>query len=192
MNLRNWKNWGTNIGIRLGFRNQFAHAFAEQDYYVKETEEKEVSLLPTFLEWNPFRNIGNPRKWSIGGKSLFGGGGGGGGGGGVDVQKAIDDAQKKSREDAKKVEAANKVARDKMTAEINALKAKQVERQGRATASASALKIVGGARRDTTAKAKKKASRRVDAAKTARDLVAVAGPGAGGGGGSAYGGNPVI
>tara|TARA_R100000008_G_C3564893_1_gene158522 strand:- start:92 stop:1240 length:1149 start_codon:yes stop_codon:yes gene_type:complete len=52
MNLNNWRNWGTNILIRLGFVDQYAYAYQEQDYFIDNTEEEEDKVLaPTFYEF---------------------------------------------------------------------------------------------------------------------------------------------
>jgi hypothetical protein len=54
-NFNNWRNWGTNILIRLGLQDQhYAHAFATVDP-VYEPEEEEVDLAPTMFEWRWFR-----------------------------------------------------------------------------------------------------------------------------------------
>jgi hypothetical protein len=57
-NFNNWRNWGTNILIRLGLQDQhYAHAFATVDP-VYEPEEEEVDLAPTMFEFRIFRRIG--------------------------------------------------------------------------------------------------------------------------------------
>ncbi len=56
-NFNNWRNWGTNILIRLGLQDQhYAHAFATVDP-VYETEEEEVDLGATVFAWGWFRKI---------------------------------------------------------------------------------------------------------------------------------------
>ena len=56
-NFNNWRNWGTNILIRLGLQDQhYAHAFATVDP-VYEKEEEEVDLAPTMFEWRVFRSF---------------------------------------------------------------------------------------------------------------------------------------
>ena len=54
-NFNNWRNWGTNILIRLGLQDQhYAHAFATVDP-VYEPEEEEVDLGATVFAWGWFR-----------------------------------------------------------------------------------------------------------------------------------------
>ena len=54
-NFNNWRNWGTNILIRLGLQDQhYAHAFATVDP-VYEKEEEEVDLSATVFAWGWFR-----------------------------------------------------------------------------------------------------------------------------------------
>ena len=54
-NFNNWRNWGTNILIRLGLQDQhYAHAFATVDP-VYEQEEEEVDLGATVFAWGWFR-----------------------------------------------------------------------------------------------------------------------------------------
>ena len=187
MNLNNWRNWHTNLMIRLGFQDQFAYAFAEQDYFVEDTEE-EVSLAPTFLEFRIGKNWYKPWKW------------GGGGGGGkspppIDVEKIKKDAAAAAQAAAAKVAAKNKAIYDKQQAEIAAQRKKAADlaaaRQAKLTTTASALKI-GGAR-DTTAISGKKKKRAMGTGKTRKELdkkTVLAG--AGGPGGGAYGGQPVL
>ena len=66
MNLNNWRNWGTNILIRLGFVDQYAYAYQEQDYFIDNTEEEEEKVLaPTFYEFRIgkfFSNVGKAVK----------------------------------------------------------------------------------------------------------------------------------
>ena len=59
-NFNNWRNWGTNILIRLGLQDQhYAHAFATVDP-VYEKEEEEVDLGATVFAWGWFRKITRP------------------------------------------------------------------------------------------------------------------------------------
>jgi len=187
MNLNNWRNWHTNLMIRLGFQDQFAYAFAEQDYFVEDTEE-EVSLAPTFLEIRIGKNWYKPHKW-------FGGGSKSSKPKPIDVEKIKAEAVAKARAEAEKVAAKNKAAYDKQQAEIQAMKDKAAaaaaQRQDKLTTTASALKI-GGAR-DTTGISSSKAKRRKGTKSTVKPLdkkfnVAAAG----GPGGGAYGGQPVL
>ena len=154
MNLNNWRNWGTNTLIRLGFRDQYAHAFAEQDYFVEDTEE-EVSLAPTFLEFKIGKNWYKPWKW--GGSSKYKAPPA------VDVEKIKREAAAAAKAAADKVAAKNKAAYDKQQAEIKAMKdaetARQEARQSKLTTSASALKI-GGARGTTDVAGEKKKRRK--------------------------------
>ena len=54
-NFNNWRNWGTNILIRLGLQDQhYAHAFATVDP-VYEQEEEEVDLGATVFAWGWFK-----------------------------------------------------------------------------------------------------------------------------------------
>ena len=54
-NFNNWRNWGTNLLIRLGLQDQhYAHAFATVDP-VYEQEEEEVDLGATVFAWGWFR-----------------------------------------------------------------------------------------------------------------------------------------
>ena len=54
-NFNNWRNWGTNLLIRLGLQDQhYAHAFATVDP-VYEQEEEEVDLAPTVMAWGWFK-----------------------------------------------------------------------------------------------------------------------------------------
>ena len=56
-NFNNWRNWGTNILIRLGLQDQhYAHAFATVDP-VYEPEEEEVDLGATVFAWGWFKKI---------------------------------------------------------------------------------------------------------------------------------------
>ena len=186
MNLNNWRNWGTNALIRLGFRDQFAHAFAEQDYFVEDTEE-EVSLAPTVLEFFKIgKNWYKPWKW--------------GGSGSrssspqpVDVDKIKREAAAEARAAAEKVAAKQKAAYEKQQAEIQKMKdaeaARQAARQSKLTTEASALKI-GGERGTTSATGKKK-KRAMGTGKTRKELdkKTVLNPA---GGGPSYQGNPVL
>jgi len=61
-NFNNWRNWGTNILIRLGLQDQhYAHAFATVDP-VYEKEEEEVDLAPTMFEWRIWRSVKRAAK----------------------------------------------------------------------------------------------------------------------------------
>ncbi len=172
--------------IRLGFQDQFAYAFAEQDYFVEDTEE-EVSLAPTFLEFKIGKNWYKPWKWGGSKKSKSPPP--------IDVEKIKADAVAKAKAEAAKIAAKNKAAYDKQQAEIAAMKQKAADaakaRQDKLTTTASALKI-GGAR-DTTEIGKRKATRRKGTKGTVKPLdkkfnvAAGAGPG-----GGAYGGLPVL
>ena len=185
MNLNNWRNWGTNALIRLGFRDQYAHAFAEQDYFVEDTEE-EVSLAPTFLEWSIGKNWYKPWKWGGSGSSRSRAPS-------VDVDKIKREAAAAAKKAADEVAAKNKAAYDKQQSEIKAMKdaetARQAARQSKLTTEASALKI-GGARGTTSATGKKK-KRAMGTGKTRKELdkKTVLNPA---GGGGSYGGQPVL
>ena len=186
MNLNNWRNWHTNLMIRLGFQDQFAHAFAEQDYFVEDTEE-EVSLAPTFFEFRIGKNWYKPWKWGGSGKSKSPPP--------IDVEKIKAEAVAKARAEAEKVAAKNKAAYDKQQAEIAAMKQKAADaakaRQDKLTTTASALKI-GGAR-DTTGIKGEKEKRKMRTGKTVKPLDKKFNPaGAAGPGGGAYGGQPVL
>jgi len=187
MNLNNWRNWGTNTLIRLGFKDQYAHAFAEQDYFVEDTEE-EVSLAPTFLELKIGKNWWKgPLFWGGSKKSKTPPG--------PDIEKIKRDAAAAAKAEADKVRKESEAAYAKQQAEITAMKdaetARQKARQSKLTTSASNLKI-GGAR-GTTDVAGKKEKRRMTTGKTRKDLdekfnvAAAAGPG-----GPGYQGNPVM
>ena len=189
MNLRNWRNWGTNLMIRLGFRDQFAHAFVEQDYYVKDTTE-EVSLAPTFLEIRIGRNWYNPFKWGVDDRPR-------GQPSPVDLEKVKREAVAEAQAAAAKVQAQNKAAQDKMNAEIKAMKDAEAKRlaqkQAKLTSSASALKI--GDPRDTTGARRRKKERAFGTAKTTKDLAkppTTINPAAGTGTGGTYSGVPVL
>ena len=193
MNLNNWRNWGTNALIRLGFRDQYAHAFAEQDYFVKDTEE-EVSLAPTFLEWKfkIGKNWAKPWKWGGGGSKRSSTPS-------VDVAKIKREAAAEAKRAAEAVAAKQKAAYEKQQAEIQKMKQAEAarqkaaaeaaaRRQSKLTVGASELKI-GGARDTSTVKGQKQA-RRMGTGKTRKDLKkTVLNPG---GGGGAYGGQPVL
>jgi len=57
-NFNNWRNWGTNILIRLGLQDQhYAHAFATVDPVYEPEEEEEVDLAPTMFEWRIWRSV---------------------------------------------------------------------------------------------------------------------------------------
>ena len=190
MNLNNWRNWGTNTLIRLGFRDQYAHAFAEQDYFVEDTAE-EVSLAPTFLEFKIGKNWYKPWKW--GGSSKYKAPPA------VDVEKIKREAQEAAKAAAAKVAEKNRLAYEKQQAEIKAMKdaetQRQQARQDKLTTSASALQI--GGPRDTTSIGKSKAKRKKGTKGTVIEpgkkfnVAAAGGPGPGGAGG-AYQGNPVL
>jgi hypothetical protein len=164
MNLNNWRNWGTNLMIRFGFRDQFAQAFAEQDYFVEDTEE-EVSLAPTFFELRIGKNWYKPWKWGGGGSKRSSPPA-------VDVEKIKREAVAEAKKAADVVAAKNKAAYDKQQAEITAMKdaetARQAQRQSKLTSSASALTI-GGPRSTTSAKGKKE-KRKMGTGKTTKPL----------------------
>ena len=187
MNLNNWRNWGTNLSIRLGFRDQFAHAFVEQDYFVEDTTE-EVSLAPTFLEFKIGRNWYNPFKWGVDDRPR-------GRPEPVDLEKVKREAAAEAKKAAEAVAAKNKAAQDKMNAEIKAMKDAEAKRlaqkQAKLTSSASALKI--GNPRDTTGIRSSKEKRRFGTKSTKKPLKAptTINPAAGAAGG-AYGGVPVL
>jgi len=107
MNLNNWRNWGTNLMIRFGFRDQFAQAFAEQDYFVEDTEE-EVSLAPTFFELRIGKNWYKPWKW--------------GGGGSKRSSPPAVDVEKIKREAVAEAKKAAAARQDKLTTSASALK----------------------------------------------------------------------
>ena len=189
MNLRNWRNWGTNLMIRLGFKDLYAHAFVEQDYYVKDTAE-EVSLAPTFLEFKIGRNWYNPFKWGVDDRPR-------GRPDPVDLEKVKREAAAEARKAAEAVAAKNKLASDKMAAEIKAMKDAEAKRlaqkQAKLTSSASALKI--GGPRDTTSIGKKKEKRKMGTGKTTKplDKPTTINPVAGAPGAGGYsGGVPVL
>ena len=186
MNLNNWRNWGTNALIRLGFRDQYAHAFAEQDYFVEDTEE-EVSLAPTVLEIKFGKNWYKPWKWGGGGDKSSKGPD-------IDIEKIKADAAAAAKAAADKVAAKNKAAYDKQQAEIKAMKdaeaARQKARQSKLTSSASALKI-GGERGTTSATGEKK-KRKMGTDKTRKELDKKTILDQAGGGAGTYGGAPVL
>jgi len=186
MNLNNWRNWGTNTLIRLGFKDQYAHAFAEQDYFVEDTEE-EVSLAPTFLEFKIGKNWHSPWKWGGGGSKQSSAPK-------VDVEKIKREAQAAAKKAAEKVAAKNKAAYDKQQAEIKAMKdaetARQKAKQAKLTTSASALKI-GGAR-GTTDVAGEKKKRRKNTSGTRKELDKKTVLNQAGSGSGSYSGEPVL
>ena len=189
MNLNNWRNWGTNLMIRLGFKDQYAHAFVEQDYFVEDTTE-EVSLAPTFFEWKIGRNWYNPFKWGVDDRPR-------GKPEPVDLEKVKREAAEEARKAAAEVAAKNKAAQDKMQAEIKAMKDAEAKRlaqkQAKLTSSASALKI--GDPRDTTGSRRRKKERAFGTAKTRKDLAkppTTINPAAGTGTGGTYSGVPVL
>ena len=184
MNLNNWRNWGTNLSIRLGFRDQFAHAFVEQDYFVEDTTE-EVSLAPTFLEFKIGKNWYNPFKWGVDDRPR-------GRPAPVDLEKVKREAVAEANKAAEAARAKDKLASDKMAAEIQAMKdaeaKRQQQKQATLTSKASALSI-GGARSTTDIK-KKKADRKMTTDKTSKRLdPTVLNPAAKEG---SYGGVPVL
>ena len=187
MNLRNWRNWGTNLMIRLGFKDLYAHAFVEQDYYVKDTTE-EVSLAPTFLEFKIGRNWYNPFKWGVDDRPR-------GRPDPVDLEKVKREAAAEARKAAEAVAAKNAAAMAKQQAQIQAMKDAETkrlqQRQAKLTSSASALKI--GNPRDTTGIRSSKEKRRFGTKSTKKPLKAptTINPAAGAAGG-AYGGVPVL
>ena len=187
MNLNNWRNWHTNLMIRLGFRDQFAHAFVEQDYFVEDIEE-EVSLAPTFLELKIGKNWWKPALWWGGSKKSTSPPP-------IDAEKIKADAVAKAKEEASKIAEKNKLAYETQQAEIQAMKDKAAataaQRQDKLTTTASALKI-GGAR-DTTGIKGSKAKRRKGTKGTVNPLDKKFNPaGSAGPGGGAYGGQPVL
>ena len=189
MNLRNWRNWGTNLMIRLGFKDLYAHAFVEQDYYVKDTTE-EVSLAPTFLEFKIGRNWYNPFKWGVDDRPR-------GQPSPVDLEKVKREAVAEAAKAAKLVQQKNEAAMAKRDSEIKALKDAETQRlqqrQAKLTSSASALKI--GDPRDTTGARRKKKERAFGTAKTRKDLTkppTTINPAAGTGTGGTYSGVPVL
>ena len=184
MNLNNWRNWGTNLSIRLGFRDQYAHAFVEQDYFIEDTEE-EVSLAPTFFEIKFGRNWYNPFKWGVDDRER-------GRPSPIDLEKVKREAVAEANAEAKKIQDENKLASDKMAAEIKAMKDAEAKRlhqkQATLTSSASSLSI-GGAR-STTGDQGKKDRRKMNTGKTSKRLdPTVLNPGLKEG---AYGGVPVL
>ena len=190
MNLNNWRNWGTNLSIRLGFRDQFAHAFVEQDYFVEDTTE-EVSLAPTFLEFKIGKNWYNPFKWGVDDRPR-------GQPSPVDLDKVKREAVAEAAKAAKIVQQKNEAAMAKRDAEIRAMKdaetARQARSQAKLTSSASALTI--GGPRSTTGAKKRKAERKMGTGKTTKplDKPTLLNPvaGAPGGGGGYSGGVPVL
>ena len=184
MNLNNWRNWGTNALIRLGFRDQYAHAFAEQDYFVEDTEE-EVSLAPTFLEIKFGKNWYKPWKWGGGSKYKAPPA--------VDVDKIKKEAVAEAKRAAAEVQKKNEAAMAKRDAEIKALKdaetARKTQRQAKLTSSASILKI-GGERTTTSATGEKK-KRKMGTDKTRKELDKKTILDQAGGAGT-YGGAPVL
>ena len=58
-NLNNWRNWRTNLLIRLGFHDlaqNYAYDFVVSDIK-KEKKEEEIDLLPTVMAWGFFRRV---------------------------------------------------------------------------------------------------------------------------------------
>ena len=58
-NFKNWRNWRTNLLIRLGFHDlaqNYAYDFVGNDIK-EEKREEEVDLLPTVMAWGFFRRI---------------------------------------------------------------------------------------------------------------------------------------
>ena len=190
MNLNNWRNWGTNLMIRLGFRDQYAHAFVEQDYFVEDTTE-EVSLAPTFLEFRIGRNWYNPFKWGVDDRPR-------GRPAPVDLEKVKREAVAEAAKAAKVVQQKNEAAMAKQRAEIQAMKDAETkrlqQRQAKLTSSASALKI--GDPRDTTGAKRKKKERKFGTGQTTKPLdktPTTINPVAGAPGGGGYsGGVPVL
>ena len=194
MNLNNWRNWGTNALIRLGFRDQYAHAFAEQDYFVEDTEE-EVSLAPTFLEWKfkIGKNWAKPWKWGGGGSKRSHTPS-------IDTDKIKREAAAEAKRAAEAGAAKQKAAYEKQQAEIRKMKEAEAKRkaeaakaaklrQDRLTSEASALKI-GGERGTTDVAGEKKKRRKGTAGTRVKlDKKTVLNPG---GGAGAYGGQPVL
>ena len=194
MNLNNWRNWGTNALISLGFKDQFAHAFAEQDYFVEYTEE-EVDLAPTVFELRIGRNWYKPWKWyepprrSAPSQPS------------VDVEKIKEDARKAAEQEAKKIADKQKAAYDKQQAEIKAMKeaeaqraaaaaAAEQKRKAKLTAGASALKI--GGPRDTTGVGKRKEQRKMGTGKTKKTFTPKPALNPAGAAAGVYGGAPVL
>ena len=189
MNLRNWRNWGTNLMIRLGFKDLYAHAFVEQDYFVEDTAE-EVSLAPTFLEFKIGRNWYNPFKWGVDDRPR-------GKPSPVDLEKVKREATAEAKKAAEAVAAKNAAAMAKQQKEIQAMKDAEAKRlaqkQAKLTSSASALKI--GDPRDTTGSRRRKKERAFGTAKTRKDLAkppTTINPAAGTGTGGTYSGVPVL
>jgi len=187
MNLNNWRNWGTNLMIRFGFRDQYAHAFVEQDYFIEDTTE-EVSLAPTFLEFRIGRNWYNPFKWGVDDRPR-------GQPDPVDLEKIKREAVAEAAKAAEAARAKDKLASDKMAAEIKAMKdaeAKRLkQRQATLTSSASSLSI-GGARGTSDTK-RKKADRKMTTDRTSKRLdPTLLNPVAGAPGEGGSGGVPVL
>jgi len=186
MNLNNWRNWGTNALIRLGFRDQYAHAFAEQDYFVEDTTE-EASLAPTFLELKIGKNWWNPLRWGgSGSKQNYSPPP-------VDVDKIKREAAAEAKKAAEAVAAKQKAAYDKQQAEIKKMKdaeaARQAARQSKLTTEASTLKI-GGPRGTAGVKGDKERRKKgTSGTRKELDKPTVLNPA---GGGGAYGGQPVL
>jgi hypothetical protein len=58
-NFNNWRNWRTNLLIRLGFHDlaqNYAYDFVGNDIK-EEKKEEEVDLLPTVMAWGFFKKI---------------------------------------------------------------------------------------------------------------------------------------
>ena len=58
-NFKNWRNWRTNLLIRLGFHDlaqNYAYDFVGNDIK-EEKKEEEVDLLPTVMAWGFFKKI---------------------------------------------------------------------------------------------------------------------------------------
>jgi len=58
-NFNNWRNWRTNLLIRLGFHDlaqNYAYDFVGNDIK-EEKKEEEVDLLPTVMAWGIFKKV---------------------------------------------------------------------------------------------------------------------------------------
>ena len=58
-NFNNWRNWRTNLLIRLGFHDlaqNYAYDFVGNDIK-EEKKEEEVDLLPTVMAWGFFKKV---------------------------------------------------------------------------------------------------------------------------------------
>ncbi len=58
-NFNNWRNWRTNLLIRLGFHNlaqNYAYDFVGNDIK-EENKKEEIDLLPTVMAWGWFKKV---------------------------------------------------------------------------------------------------------------------------------------